>query len=281
MFKWILCSDYCLDDKNKANRVITFVLFPYIFDFNQWQELIGAMQKTDLKHTRSISSEFCNFLNQGLVFSFSFILKQHCIFDTWKDKNTMEQLINEYIRMTEQWQTTTPSNADTYKQMNQRLKKLSENSRAKSFNYGLLARIITVTFLAGYLKYLLFRECSDVKLYSWLSDIDNITTWQDGIYYDIYRILSHCLCINKLPEYEKVQPEELYAQISDNHIFYEQLNRVADFICGGIADFNYSDGSVTAKKHCTIMEDIISDNPNIILINVNETGISRVVHNKI
>lgn len=47
--KWILCSDYCFDDKNKPNNVMSFVLYPYIFKINQWQEIIKKLQPKDIK----------------------------------------------------------------------------------------------------------------------------------------------------------------------------------------------------------------------------------------
>lgn len=279
--KWILCSDYCLDDKNKANRVITFVLYPYIFEFEQWQSFIQNMQKTDLKNTRSVSKEFCEFLNGGFVFSFSFILDEKSIFDLWKDKDTMKYVLNSYIDMTEKWQITTPNNSETYRVMNMRLKKLLSKSESKNFNYKLLGRIFTVTFFAGYIKYLLLKEHKNITLYSWLSDIDSITTWNEGICSDIYHISSHCLCENNLSDKIKKSVEEIYPVIDDNKIFYEQLNRVADFICGGIADFNYKNGTVTAEKHCNIIENIISDNDYIILVNISENSMATIKHKKV
>lgn len=41
--KWFICSDYCLDDKNKPNNVISFVIYPYIIDFNEWDSVIKSM----------------------------------------------------------------------------------------------------------------------------------------------------------------------------------------------------------------------------------------------
>ncbi len=52
--KWFLCSDYCIADTNKPNDVVSFVLYPYIWDFDEWNEVISSMQKTDLKHCRQL-----------------------------------------------------------------------------------------------------------------------------------------------------------------------------------------------------------------------------------
>lgn len=58
--KWMLYSDYCLDDKTKPNDVITFVLVPFVSE-NQYKELEQTIKKTqpeDLKHSQHVNSDF-------------------------------------------------------------------------------------------------------------------------------------------------------------------------------------------------------------------------------
>ena len=75
--------------------------------------------------------------------------------------------------------------------------------------------------------------------------------------------------------------KDLYLKDVENNLFFDGSNRIADFICGGLADFNYSDGSVTGKKQCTILEDIISDNLYLTIFDTNANGVARITHNKI
>mgnify|MGYP007070982034 CR=1 FL=1 len=70
-------------------------------------------------------------------------------------KEAGDMLIQTYINLTENWQITTPSNAENYKEMNKKLQKLRNESRKKNFNYSLFGRMMTICFLAGYLRYLL------------------------------------------------------------------------------------------------------------------------------
>lgn len=78
---------YCLDDKNKNNNVITFVIYPYIFNFGDWEKIINNLQKKDLKNTRSVSDRFCQFLNQGYCFCFSLYCKRGIILMCGKVKS--------------------------------------------------------------------------------------------------------------------------------------------------------------------------------------------------
>ncbi len=111
--KWFMCSDYCFDDKNKPNNVVSFVIYPYIFDFDKWNNAIDFMQKSDLKHCRKVSSAFCNFVKSGYIFCFNFILEKNCILDKWKDKASMDKAIQDLINTTELWQRTTPKNVES------------------------------------------------------------------------------------------------------------------------------------------------------------------------
>lgn len=276
--KWTLVSDYCLEDKSKPNNVVSFVFFPYIMYLDEWQKIIQDMQKTDLKKTRTVDDKFIKFLNSELVFSFNFILEEECCFDRLNTKEVVVDLIQQYINIIDKWEVTTLNNKEEYKAISKRLNAILNESKRKNFNYKLLGRIIIITFLAAYLKYLLLKEHEKIEVYSWLSDIDAITTWQDKIYRDIYYITQNGLCSEYLAEDKTKGVKELHYDGNENRIFYEQLNRVADFICGGLADFDYKAGRVSAKKHCDIIENIISDNEDIIIISIHADGMARVVH---
>lgn len=279
--KWFMCSDYCFDDKNKSNNVVSFVIYPYILNFDEWNSAINSMQKSDLKNCRKVSPTFCDFVKKGYFFSFNFVLNKNCIIDKWKDKYTMDKAIQDYIDLTELWQHTTPKNAERYKIMNKKLKSLQDQTNKKSFNYKLLGRIMGVTFLASYLKYLLIREMPCLEIFSWMSDRDAITNWNDEIYLELYQMTSHCLIANHLSAQKNNEVTEVAIENIDKNMFYDPLNRVADFICGGIADFNYSDGSVTGAKQCKLIEDAISDNEYLIILILSEKDVARSLHKKI
>lgn len=277
--KWFMCSDYCLKDKNKANDVITFVIFPYILDFNGWKNVINKLQRKDLKHTRKVSDEFCHFLKEGYCFSFSFILEEKNLFTNWKKREACESIIKQYIDMTDNWQITTPNKASEYKKMNRKLNHLYEQSKSKSFNFSLCGIVITVCFLAAYIRYLLTKLGKNIELFSWLPDRGHITNWNDEIYREFYHITAHCMMTTMLgQDYNKIY--ELFLKDIEKNIFYDATNRVADYICGTYADFNYLDGTVTRDKQCKIIEDVISDNDNIIGIIVREKEVAQICHYK-
>lgn len=118
--KWYMCSDYCIDDPNKPNDIITFVIFPHIIDIKILKSIINSMQKTDLKNCRTVTNEFCNFIKSGLFFSISFKLDKNNFFDKYMNQESLKHLISKYKEITEKWQITTPNSKERYIDMSKK-----------------------------------------------------------------------------------------------------------------------------------------------------------------
>ena len=279
--KWFMSSDYCIDDKGKPNDVITFVIYPYILDFPQWSALIDSLQKTDLKNCRSISKGFCSFSHEGYFFSFNFLIEKNSFINKWKDHNTLNQLIDDVLDMiNNKWKVNTPHMIDHYNELEERLKKLKNDMCTKNFNYKLLSRTIITIFLASYIRYLIIREIESVEIFSWLSDRDKMTSCYNSIYEVMYEIISHCMCYNHLPEDKYLHIKECIPANIEEKIFYDEFVRVADFICGGIADFDLQTKKVHKQKHCTLIEDVIADNHNIAILLFRKNDIAKCSHRR-
>lgn len=279
--KWVLCSDYCIDDPNKPNNVISFTLFPYIYDFENWNRLVASLESHDLKKVKNINPEFCKFLKSGFCLNISFYLDKDNFFEKALTKETLDYLVDKYIEAMEHWIESGTSNKETYIKCLKKLNKLKENKKSRNFNYKLLRRMYLITFIAGYLRYLLFREVDYVDIYSWLSDRDSITTWQDEVYLVFYRITSHLLVAERLQQEKVTSGTDLFLEKIDSNMIHDDMNRIADYICGALADYDYVNNRVTSDKHNTLIEEAISDNPYIIVLKVHTGGTSRMVFNHI
>lgn len=280
--KWILCSDFCFDDKGKPNDVISFVLYPYIFDFTQWQEIIDTLQATDIKNTRHISEDFRKFTHLGLLFSFNFVFdKSGTFFDKWRNKDVLISIADQYIGMMDTWKITTPHRADMYDEFQRDLRRLRSEMNAKNFNVKLFHRTVVTVYLASYIKYLLFREIDKMEIFSWLPDRDKMTSLSNGVYKDLFVIISHCFCAQSLPEEKYKGVTELVPANPNEEMFWDSLNRTADIICGVLADHNIETNEVSKDKHLEGVEGILADNPNIVLLGVREKGIARGTHTKL
>lgn len=64
---WIISSDYCLDDKNKLNDVITFTIFPRVFPKELFSE-INRYVPADIKNVTHFSDVTLNYLKSSPYF---------------------------------------------------------------------------------------------------------------------------------------------------------------------------------------------------------------------
>lgn len=120
--KWLLYSDYCLDDNSKPNDVITFVMLPFI-SVSEYQEIdkkLGETQPTVIKHAKSVDEEFMDLIKQKAVFSFSFIVndRQRLFGDTEEEQiNTVQQLLTNLKDTFATWRNNAKEGApiDYYK----------------------------------------------------------------------------------------------------------------------------------------------------------------------
>lgn len=280
--KWFLCSDYCLGDKRKPNDVISFVLYPYIFEFRKWKRKIDDLQKKDIKDSRHISEKFIEFSQSGNFFSFNFILdRKENIFEKWQNKELLISMVDQYIELMNKWKNNNPFKTEIYDELQHNLRRLRDDMKAKSYNTKLLKKALVIIFLASYIKYLLFREAKKIDVFGWISDRDSITSMSKGVYVDLYTIVSHNICANRLPErkYKNIT-DIIPSNISDEDEIRDSLIRIPDIICGIIADHNLMTNEVSKEKHLEGVEKVLADNHYITILKFHSKGLSRIVHHK-
>ena len=179
------------------------------------------------------------------------------------------------------WCDETTYNKELYISFSKKLSLLLEDMKKKSFNYKLLRRMFIITYFASYIKYRLILGTNEVEMYSWLSDRDSITSWNNEVYQAIYRITSHTLLYGKLPREKVSKHQEAFMVDANKNMFYDGANRISDYICGALADYDYNNNRVTAPKHNMLIEDAISDNSFIVVLRINSEGASRIVLERI
>lgn len=263
---WSLFSDYCLDDKNKPNNVMTFILMPYIS--NEYMEEIKKttqdLQPCDIKHTKEINPEYLKFIKSKEWLSFSVIIedrnwlagrddkeKKDNIekilklikqdFITWRDNEDNEKLIKKY--------------EENYKNFDKILHEIFKRKISKNLIDIFLVTIIGVTFVEEILG-----EIKNIKRFGWFSDRDKIVEDYDNLASELFFIFLY----NRLKERNlkyytwpsgKVEP------------FCEEFNRIADIICGTWADLNFNTGEV-GDKFEKVFHGLIEDNPNIMVFRI-------------
>lgn len=72
-------------------------------------------------------------------------------------------------------------------------------TKRRNFNLKLFKEVFWVDILVSYITYLIIEEI-DIELIGWFSDPDKIISSYDSIVFNLYEIMSHTLCVEKLGE---------------------------------------------------------------------------------
>lgn len=113
--KWLIFSDYCFDDPNKLYDALTFTIVPYVNDFNELQQYIKNLAPKDLKKTKEVKPEFCEFIKSGYTFNITVILnKNNKKFLPLNADNAIKE-IETLQNIFESWIINKPINKEYYK----------------------------------------------------------------------------------------------------------------------------------------------------------------------
>lgn len=281
--KWCMYSDYSFE---KSNNTFTFVIVPaerYLIPLNS---KISKLLPKDIKHTRSITEEKSNLLTSNFFFSVSFILDN----ENKILANISKEFILEYLNILLSNKNLKISNEDKEK-----INLLIDDVKKKNFNKKLFHRIAIVTYLAAYMEYK-FNEAFSGKLkaFGWFSDRDKITTAYNGIYSIFFSINR-----NNILEYidTELSLRYIFAQelgqrkykisipaqkiFKEKFLFYDNYNRIADYICATVADYNIINNIVTHNKFITMLEEVLtSQNHNIIKIGYNKISSIKIIYSQ-
>ncbi len=266
--KWLICSDYCIDDKNKPNDTATFTVLPYYRDILYIQKNITKYAPTDIKKTRSVKDEFINYHKSGIIYHFSVIFERkpnHVLGHYTKD--FMCLALANTIEMLNKWIINTPSNKEYFVKVIVKANNLLQEMNKKSFNLKLLKQILIINFLASYIAYIISRETKVTNI-AWFSDRDAILDSYQNIVVDLFGMNHHGLC-----ERDKIDGSKIKIFIgkpdnkeNENQMWYDELIRLPDFITGTLSDYNFAEHLVSKPKFNSMMEGCIANNSNISIL---------------
>ena len=275
--KWCMYSDYSFE---KANKTITFVIVPAEKYLEALNSLIKKVLPKDMKHTRSIDEEKRKLLTSNFFFSISFILEN----ENKMIKNISKELIVDYLNL-----IISNKSININDETKDKINLIIKDTKKKNFNKKLFHRITTTTYLAAYVEYK-FIESFKGKLeaFGWFSDRDVITTAYKVIYSLFYSINRNNFLEyieNELPlRYIFAQPLDIKKYLislpapeifNEKELFYDSYNRIADYICATIADYNMKKSIVSHKKFINMLEYVLT-HPNHNIININYNKISNI-----
>lgn len=260
--KWMLYSDYCLDDANKPNSVITFVMIPFLNEekYKELREIIQSSQPKDLKHSKDLSSKYIEYITQQPVFSFSFLIndRKSLFGETHKDQiESVKAIINELKNCFNLWieKEEDEEKINFYKEevrkIDNQLKEIFQKDDAK-----ILMDILLITLLGAHYSSAILKSLPNLETFGWFPDRDKTNEANGAIASTIFHIT----------QYNQLKRQYVFcAAKPDSSVvpFYDDENRIADIICGTLADYNFDTGLISKDKFGTSLRELIADNKYI------------------
>lgn len=258
--KWMLYSDYCLDDFKKPNDVITFVLVPYLSDeeYHALDNKIKATQPKDMKKSRGVNVDFLSYIKQQAILSFSFIVngRQLLYGNTGKEQiDAVVKTLEAIKKLYETWRDHAENKdvEDYYKEIVQKLKRqLAEIAQKK--NVKIHMDILLITLLGAVYTAAILKHLPKLEIFGWFPDRDKTNEACDQIAIPIFNAIQY-KCLNSCQyRFLAMDPNSTVVP------FYDNENRIADIICATVADYNIKANKVSANKFIQVLRGLMADN---------------------
>lgn len=252
---WYIVSDYCLDDKNKPNDVMTFTIYPFTHPYILKNGIKRYLSK-DIKDFKNLSEKAVNYIKKApYFFSLAFIIEgKNNIFKLEDNK----QLLDQAIKNMEIWPERKKE------EFIHKIKKFREYLNRKEVDLKTLSDIsITVHIMSSIIEFLLLK--ANAKHILWISDRDKITDFQDGVVSEFVRIYYAYLLNKRAPDHEVYG---FWGGKDYNKEIFDELVRIPDYISGAIASMDFKNVDSIPEKHYELFDKSIVDNKRIYIMHL-------------
>lgn len=253
---WIISSDYCLDDKNKLNDVITFTIFPRVFPKELFSE-INRYVPADIKNVTHFSDVTLNYLkSSSYFFNISVLLENK---ENFFPKAQLAKLFDQLISVYKQFSLDVQEHhKDDYRKIQKFAQYLKRRNCSKKILSTLL---LVVQHLSVIVEFLLIKE-KQSQIF-WCSDRDSIISFNDGIIFNFVRMCVPMLIKGRIKEYSVKCVGD-----SNEEFLFDPFIRIPDIICGVLSSVKYIDDNFQydKDKHKQLFDQIVIDNPKLVIL---------------
>ena len=265
--KWHISADFCLHDEDRPNNVFCFSLIPYDATLVEIKDEIQKSIPKDWKKSKIIPTETIEFLRDKRRFHIAFILpRAPQVFYNGEGSDPLA-VARESVSMTVDALIGQGRTGDSLR----RLKALKQESKANRFNITLLSDLYLLSDLFCFVTLLLARE-RPIEVAGWLPDRDKITTWCEGVVFDI-----GVQNLMGLAEHFRIAIPDggpiIGAPTPDagqDAMWYDEFVRLPDYVAGILAAWNFETNQIPAEriKYRIMAQDFAAFAQNIMVFKI-------------
>lgn len=258
---WFIFSDYCLDDKNKPNNIMTFsiVALQEKEDFISVGKVLKKLQQKDIKQSSLINPAFLNFISLLPIFNVSLSLPDNRNFIRAYGFDEITFLKMRYKSLERYYYRASRlpliNNKDNLKLVED-FKHIQRKFESKSISLSKFRDIEIINAAVTSIFTLISKAnpLTDLTLF-WISDRDALLTFDKSN-------LSSPLIFSLIhASYHSLSPIKkhkigFYDHIGNEKPELDHFNRIPDIVSGTLADM--TPDTVSKKKFMTVLKDYLT-----------------------
>ena len=278
--KWIIASDYVINEPQAASDAYAYTFFPYDAEIQDLKARIVKLVPKDFKKTKTVEPKLHDFFQSGETFTICLLTPKK--YNIAGDIHAVRRALDESLGMMQNWQ-----NADNHPAI-KAFERLKERAKANNFNAQLISTMMMATVMAAFCATILAQE-RKIEVVGWFPDRDNITTSYERIAEYMFAVDFSAFCqrhnidasaiktIIGHPEPDAANPKQSW---------YDELVRIPDFVAGPLASWRYKQNLATGRqKYLDILQGAVADNPYLITLLLVDTdeeipGVRRLLCSK-
>lgn len=271
--KWMIFSDYVLNDKNKPNDVVTFSILPYAADFFKLGETIETISFKDIKKLKRVNNCFINFINHSEILNISVILSKSRKLDPINEREMLKTRYEMAISQVKIWLSNDSANKH-YESLLKNYELLLSEVCKQGANFRYIRDIEIVSSLSAYI---VFQICSEIKIevIGWFSDRDALLSYKAAkfskpVIFDMAHNLYHNLMFQNDVNYKDSFVFGLPER--EGKVWYDSYNRIPDLIAATIADYDYENNKCSHNKFIPVVEKILTNKEKNIIYKLSFDG---------
>ena len=267
--KWMIFSDYALNDKNKPNDVITFSILPYAGDFRELGDLVNKLSFKDVKKLKKVNLEFLDFINSSEILNISIIMDKNKTLDPFSEREMLKSCYKTALNQVNHW-IENEGEKENYIRLQKAYKTLLNEVSKQGTN---LRNIRNIEIVSNLIAYITFQICISLKVdtIGWFSDRDDILNHKIAkfsmpVIFDLAHNLFHVLMSSKDNDYTENFVFGLPEQTGS--VWYDSFNRIPDLMAATLADYDYTNNLCSHDKFIPVVENILTNQKKCLIYKI-------------
>ena len=268
--KWMIAADFALRDRSRPGDCFAFSIVPYERNFEEYKLETQVHLPKDLKDSRELHDHSASWIRDNEAFHIIFPINADRKFYFDGDRRDVD-VARESLELT----TKMLIELDREEETVRKFRRAVQKSKANGFPLGLFTDLTILSLLLPVVSLLIARR-REPEVLGWMCDRDSMTSWGDGIVWELANENLLGLASNLALPTDKLRPLIALPDKSrqgEEAMWFDHLVRTPDWLAGTLAAWDWSNNDVSDHhpKYLQMIENVCADATNIVILPISMT----------